>query len=65
MAALHIEVPGHQGKQVARLGEGILPLYEVATITQIAAVDLAAGRAVPAEQALPVYLRDRVAWAKR
>ena len=34
-------------------------------IARIAAVDLAAGRAVPAEQALPVYLRDRVAWAKR
>ena len=29
-----------------------------------AAADFAAGLAVPAEQALPVYLRDRVAWKR-
>jgi tRNA threonylcarbamoyladenosine biosynthesis protein TsaB len=34
-------------------------------IAQIAVADFTAGRAVPAEQALPVYLRDRVAWVKR
>jgi len=34
-------------------------------VAQIAVVDFAAGRAVPAEHALPVYLRDKVAWAKR
>ena len=34
-------------------------------IARIAVIDFAAGRAVPAEQALPIYLRDRVAWAKR
>ena len=33
-------------------------------IAWIAAADLAAGLAVPAEQALPVYLRDRVAWKR-
>ena len=33
-------------------------------IASIAAADFAAGLAVPAEQALPVYLRDRVAWKR-
>ena len=33
-------------------------------IARIAAVDLAAGLAVPAQEALPVYLRDRVAWRR-
>ncbi|MNB96576.1 hypothetical protein D3C75_437780 [compost metagenome] len=42
VAALNIEIAGHQGKQVARLGEGILPLHEVATAVQLAAVDLVA-----------------------
>ena len=34
-------------------------------IARIAAVDFAAGHAVPAEQALPVYLRDQVAWKRQ
>jgi tRNA threonylcarbamoyladenosine biosynthesis protein TsaB len=33
-------------------------------VAAIAVVDLAAGLAVPAEQALPVYLRDQVAWKR-
>jgi tRNA threonylcarbamoyladenosine biosynthesis protein TsaB len=34
-------------------------------VARIAVVDFEAGLAVPAEAALPVYLRDKVAWAKR
>ena len=34
-------------------------------VATVAAVLLAEGAAVPAEQALPVYLRDEVAWAKQ
>lgn len=34
-------------------------------VARIAAVDFAAGLAVPAERALPVYLRDRVAWKRQ
>jgi tRNA threonylcarbamoyladenosine biosynthesis protein TsaB len=54
----------------ARLADRVTAVHGAAhcraqDIARIAAVDLAAGRAVPAEQALPVYLRDRVAWAKR
>ena len=37
---LHVEITVHQGKQVARLGEGILPLHKVATTFQFAAIDL-------------------------
>ena len=33
-------------------------------VARIAAVDLAAGLAIAAEQALPVYLRDQVAWRR-
>ena len=35
-----------------------------AAVAQLAVVLYGEGRAVDAEQALPVYLRDRVAWAK-
>jgi tRNA threonylcarbamoyladenosine biosynthesis protein TsaB len=33
-------------------------------VARLAAVELRAGRVVTAEEAMPVYLRDKVAWAK-
>ncbi len=42
MVALHVEITGHQRKQVAGLGEGILPLHEMAAVAQIAAIYLVA-----------------------
>ena len=37
-------------------------LARAAAVAEIAALDFAAGRVVSAEQALPLYLRDNVAW---
>jgi tRNA threonylcarbamoyladenosine biosynthesis protein TsaB len=53
-----------------RLGDRVIAVCADAhchaqDIARIAAVDFAAGLAVPAEQALPVYLRDQVAWKRQ
>lgn len=47
----------------ARIVEGEARV-QAQDVARLAAADFAAGLAVPAEQALPVYLRDTVAWAK-
>ena len=39
-------------------------LPRAAAISRLATPDLSAGKAVSAEQALPVYLRDKVTWKK-
>ncbi len=47
---------GLQGTQDADL------LARASAVVEIGAIELAAGRVVRAEQALPLYLRDNVAW---
>jgi tRNA threonylcarbamoyladenosine biosynthesis protein TsaB len=42
-----------------QLHEGVYPRAD--SIARLGAIELAAGRGVPAEQALPVYVRDNVA----
>ena len=41
-----------------------LPRRDAAAVAQLGVVLYAEGQAVDAEQALPIYLRDQVAWAK-
>lgn len=43
-----------------QLHDGLYPRADA--IARLGAIELAAGRGVPAEQALPVYVRDNVAW---
>ncbi len=49
----------HFGNTLSGIDATALP--RAAQIVQLAAVDFTAGRAVPAEQAMPVYLRNQVA----
>jgi tRNA threonylcarbamoyladenosine biosynthesis protein TsaB len=58
----------HAAALIARTGQP-LAIHEdsqvhAADVAWLAVRAFAAGRAVPAEQALPVYLRDKVAWAR-
>jgi tRNA threonylcarbamoyladenosine biosynthesis protein TsaB len=58
----------HAAALIARTGRP-LAIHEdrqvhAADVAWLAAREFVAGRAVPAEQALPVYLRDKVAWAR-
>ena len=46
------------GSRLAGIAGGLLP--RASDIARLAAVELAAGRSVPATRALPVYLRDQV-----
>lgn len=54
----------------ARLGDAVVAVCAAAQcrardIAAIAVADFAAGLAVSAEQAIPVYLRDQVAWKRK
>lgn len=54
------ELASRMGSRVARVEADLLPAASDLIATAVAAY--AAGATVAAEQALPVYLRDRVAW---
>ena len=51
----------HAGRLSAQAPEA---LPRAATVSQLAVAAFSAGEAVAAEQALPVYLRDKVTWKK-
>ncbi len=57
-AAYAQDLRAHFGASLRGIAADALP--HAADIAALAAVDFAAGRAVPAEQALPVYLRNQV-----
>lgn len=46
--------------RMQRIDEDLLP--RASAVATLAAADVASGRTLPAEQALPTYLRDEVAW---
>ncbi len=60
-ASYAAELGARCAMHVRRDAEAKVHAQDVATL---AAVSFAAGEAVPPERALPVYLRDEVAWAK-
>lgn len=60
--AAYPELRASLGERLSSTDERILP--HSTEVAVLAAAEVRAGRAVAAEQALPVYLRDEVAWAK-
>lgn len=55
----HAQLIQHLGCQISGFDSSYLP--RASKIAQLAALEVEQGRAVPVEQAMPVYLRDKVA----
>lgn len=55
----HAQLTRHLGCQISGFDSSYLP--RASKIAQLAALEVEQGRAVPVEQAMPVYLRDKVA----